>query len=426
MPAPGSSGVRSKSNISSFRRVTDALLALGPFAGFITAYGLLLDSFQDSWFTYRALKYLLAGVCALCFGLILRILGQRFVKSTSSGEAVTPEGNTPIASGATRMQAASPYQILAYTAAAIQADFRTGKHDGTITYGWSQYIADPVPPSAIGTSYGLRIAMALDIRSSEMSYSLIVKSLLDLQRNGGGWAASTQRGIGRPEVTAWVLGAAFRAGLDHEVTATLVKVLENMTKMGDPVALNRTTIISTIVSTLADVAPKSEQLSSLSELLVKGAGSAGEGLSWGEVVDGGPKNSVPHSARAVVALKKAARVLPTAAGLNVAANEGIRWLVQPERSLLATDEQIRRPVGDGDVDALFVGQFSAAWVARAIMTSSNPSTYEDALRRAVREVVACQEEGIWRWHDNTTPIWMTYQGVSVLRDYLLRGLVWPP
>ena len=344
----------------------------------------------------------------------------------SPSDASTRVGLT---SNRDKNRTSSPYNILAATATALQADFRTGIHNGIATCGWSQYLGDRVPPSAIGTSYGLRTALALDLRSPEINYSAIVKSLLRLQRPGGGWAASTQRGIGRPEVTAWVLGAASRAGMDHDEKKELVHLLERMTTFDDPIALNRTTVMATIVSTLTDVEPTSERLPVLSERIARGCSAVNSDrtlVAWGEVLQEGSKPSIPHSARAVIALGKAAKVVRGIPGLNATADAGRNWLSQNSVELLDTDEQLRRPVGDGDVDALFIGHFTAAWTARALLTSEEPHAHQVALRRALRIVIDSQRQGIWRWHDDSTPIWMTYQGISVVRDYILKGLMWPP
>lgn len=411
------------------RRTIDALISVGPFAGTLTAYGLLVDNLQDDWFTFIALKYIFAGVGALCIGFALRLFAQHFASAaaTTQSEFSVPESRSIVPARRSNRDS-NPYTIFAATGAALQADIRSGTHGNDPIYGWSQYLSDDVPPTAIGTSYGLRTVIALDLRSSVINCGRIVKSLLVLQKPGGGWAASTQRGIGRPEVTAWVLGAAFRAGLDEQTLTALVQVLENLVKTDDQIALNRTTVVSSIVTTLADVAPTSPALTELSASLARGAsiiGGDGTPVSWGEALQGGAKGSVPHTARAVVALKKAARVLPRGSHLDSAANAGISWLVAEDRTLANIDEQLRRHVGDGDVDAIFIGHFTSAWTARAIMTAEDPYAHGLALRRALQAVLELQQQGVWKWHDDSKPIWMTYQGINAVREYTLRGFEWP-
>jgi hypothetical protein len=417
---------------SLFRRVVDALVAVGPFAAVLTAYGLIFDNLPDRWFTYLAIKYIFSGVAALAIGLALRLAAQ-YLSPRHIPEApvpvqseLSPPGRRKIDNSDT--PSPSPYTILAETAAALEADFREGQHNGATIYGWSQYIEDTVPPSAIGTSYGLRLALALDLRNHKIGYSRIVASLLTLQRPGGGWAASTQRDVARPEITALVLPAALRAGLDRDVAAELIRMLERMTTAPDAVAFNRTSVIATLVATLADIAPQSEELPRLARLLGAAAHAEGDrgNVYWGERLNDHANGTVPHTARAVVALKKAARVMVGAADLNATANAGINWLGRSEIEFTNTDEQLRRPVSGGVVDALFIGHFSAAWTARALMAADHLDINTLALRRSMTAVLESQDHGVWHWHDGSRPIWMTYQGASVLRDYLLRGMTWPP
>lgn len=413
----------------SKNRLITALISVGPFAGALTVYGVLVDDLQDDWFAYVVLKYIFAGIGALCVDLALRLLAQHFTFAQVMVGDILPVATVSPSGVRHDARVKSPYQIFADTNAALLADLRVGSREGIPTYGWSQYAGDNVLPSAIGSSYGLRIALALDVRSPAVHYGRLTASLLALQRQGGGWAASTQRGIGRPEVTAIVLGAAYRAGLDEQTLTTLTRLLEQLADADDPVSLNHTSNVATIVTTLADVAPESATLLELAVKLARGAsviGSAEAPASWGEVLNGGPKDSVPHTARTVVALKKAVRVLPQRMDLESAANAGIAWLVAEDRALAPIDEQVRRPMSGGDVDALIIGHFSAAWTARAIMNAPDPSAHENQLRRAMQAVLAPQHAGLWSWHDGSKPLWMTYQGIYVIRDYVLRGFEWPP
>lgn len=415
----------------SYQRVRDALLSIGPFAAVLTAYGLIFDNIPDRWFTYLALKYIFSGVSALAIGLALRLAAEQLTAShrTKASEPVQRKDYPATDLRRAVTNTSSPYNVLAQTANAIDADLREGEHSGTATYGWSQYMGDTVPPSAIGSSYGLRTAMLLDIRSPRLNYGRIVASLIALQRPGGGWAASTQRGVARPEVTAWILPPAMRAGMDQQAAGELIEHLERMsTADTDPVAFNRTAIISILVSAFSDIAPKSARLPALARALASAAhrDRPQELAYWGEKLDDATNASSPHTARAAIALKKAARVLPGAAELNVTADAGISWLSQSTSQILDIDEQLRRPLSDGDVDALFIGHFSAAWIARALMYADDIEKVIPVLRTAMGAVLDRQDHGVWQWHDGSKPMWMTYQGANALRDYILRGIAWPP
>ena len=280
-----------------------------------------------------------------------------------------------------------------------------------------------VPPTATGTSYGLRMISSFDIRAPRISRHQLVGSLLSLQKPGGGWAASTQRDRGRPETTAWVLTALFRAGVDDSVLADLVELLEGMLGLeSDPVGMNRTAVLTVVISTLAEIAPASPLLPRLARRLLDGARrEAGEPaplVSWSEHLNG-PTGSVAHTARAAVALHRAGSVLADGAVFQDAVRAGVRWLDSVPLDLHSIDEQLRRPVDDGTVDVLVIGHFTAAWVARALMLSGEPMD-EEKLRVAVCETLRSHQGGFWRWRDGSRPIWMAYQGAAVLRDYALR------
>jgi hypothetical protein len=217
--------------------------------------------------------------------------------------------------------------------------------------------------------------------------------------------------------------------MDQQTAGQLIEHLERMSIADDdPVAFNRTAIIAILVSAFSDIAPQSARLPGLARALASAAHRDGpQDLAyWGEKLGDATNASSPHTARAVIALKKAARVLPGAAELNVTADAGISWLRQSTLQILDIDEQLRRPLSDGYVDALFIGHFSAAWIARALMYADDIEEIIPALRTAMGTVLGRQDHGVWRWHDGSEPMWMTYQGACALRDYILRGITWPP
>jgi hypothetical protein len=123
----------------------------------------------------------------------------------------------------------------------------------------------------------------------------------------------------------------------------------------------------------------------------------------------------------VVALSRASQVLGADAAADAAIEQAVRWLSlcgRPRNQV----EQIRRVVTEDRWDILAVNHFTAAWVADAIMASASATGAEagPALDEAIRRVRLAQRNGIWEWEDRDRPIWMTYQGVRVLRDYALH------
>lgn len=129
--------------------------------------------------------------------------------------------------------------------------------------------------------------------------------------------------------------------------------------------------------------------------------------------------SVPHTARAIVALHRAAAALPDRRDLRQLAGAAAEWLCE-DVQLDLRSEQIRR-THNGESDVLVVNHFTPAWVARALMLEGQDPLTSEPLKEAVGAVVECQERGVWKWVDHREPIWMAYQGVSVLRDFGIRA-----
>jgi hypothetical protein len=391
-------------------RIGRGVRSLGPFALALTAYGLVLDHLQDGWFKYDVLKYSFAGACALIAGLVVRVA----VDVAAGRDKPVPVPAPTAGSSAESLFNAARAQVV--------KDLRWDQATGVDLVGWSQYLGDDVPPSAIGTSYGLRIVLALDVDGAEVNKAEIVQSLLRQQKPDGGWAASTQRDRARPEVTAWVLEAIVRAGVDEPTRVQLARMLENLVDPDDVKGMRRTTVIATLVSCFCEIAPASPLLRQLVRTLANGAvNSAGVPASWGQDLSEGSTGSVPHTAIAVCALERASLVLGEQDDLRRLLDSATTWLCREDIDLHLVDEQIRRPLVGGKVDLLLFGHFTAAWVARALMyRRAEDAVVEKRLEVLLTEVLRLQENGIWTWSDGRKPLWMTYQGLLVVRQHALR------
>jgi hypothetical protein len=132
--------------------------------------------------------------------------------------------------------------------------------------------------------------------------------------------------------------------------------------------------------------------------------------------------SVPHTAIAIVSLARSDRVLGTTGASRSALQQALRWLVA-KNGLENQTEQIRRPMTANHWDSATVRYFTAAWVARALLETSASSIpeAERLLDRAVYAVRQSYQDGTWEWEDRDCPIWMTYQGACVLKDYAMRA-----
>jgi hypothetical protein len=301
--------------------------------------------------------------------------------------------------------------------------------------GWAHFFDEPPAhrrPTAISTAYGLKLALLLDEYDGRLDRSALAETLWKLRLPDGGWAARTGSAVGRPEVSALVLGALATAGHDGARLTEAGAVFEQeLSLYADPVVQERTYVVSAVVRGLARARPWSQRLVELRAALLAGAiqDPGRDNLTcWSSLLKvAGSKQSapsVPHTAMAVHALARTCQVLGQDTSTRSAQEQAVQWLAS-RNSLGSHTEQIRRFVSDTQPwELVTIGHFTAAWVARALLAASPEDTPEAnaLLSEAVRRVWDSQRNGVWESEDHGGPVWMTYQGARVLRDYALRLL----
>lgn len=303
--------------------------------------------------------------------------------------------------------------------------------------GWPHFLHEAFAgqrPTAFGTAYGLKLSLVLGEQDGGLDRGALAETLWKLRvPDDGGWAARTGSGISRPEVSALVLGTLMDSGFDATRLTQAADVFEeSLSPEHDPAGITRTYVVSAVVRGLVRVRPQSHRLKELRAILLEGAieDPERENLlcwpsTWLAKRDQLLTPSVAHTAMAVVALTRVARVLAEDAPVRSALSQAVRWLAL-NRGLENQTEQIRRPVTAGHWDSLTVRHFTAAWVAKALLaTSTAESPQADSLlAEAIGRVWRSQRGGAWEWDDSDRPVWMTYQGIGVIRDYALRA--WAP
>ncbi|MEU6992634.1 hypothetical protein ABZ953_18500 [Streptomyces sp. NPDC046465] len=314
--------------------------------------------------------------------------------------------------------------------------------------GWAHALdeqPEPDRPTPTGTAYGLHIALELGMPDGRLRAPQLVETLWRLRLPEGGWSARSQGAVGRPEVTALVLGALARAGADARLLAAEAeRCTERFTRELEPAGAELTHVVTTVLRGLLRAAPDSPALPVLRDALVDGAvtdPARGHRRCWGPRLTPPHGRTVApsavHTAQAVVALDRAARVLGEDANARATREEGIRWLLScpgPAHDgcddLESGHETVRRPhpVDASRSEVLAVRHFSAAWVVRALLTPDAPAVAADEGREAVWQEMLSgaaasvwrqQDNGIWTWDgaDLAHPLWMTYQGLSALRAH---------
>lgn len=304
--------------------------------------------------------------------------------------------------------------------------------------GWAHFFDEPkehLHPTAISTSYGLKTILTIDAPDGLLDRSRLTETLWKLRLRDGGWAARTGREHSRPETTALVLGALASAGYDQMRLAEAGDAFEKaLSRQADPIARTLVYPICAAIRGLVRARPESSRVRELTNDLLDGAISDVPSLDlmcWSRELSSGTGAqrlvpSVAHTAMAIVALSRASLVLGTDERTTSASEKAIAWLCQ-HPDLANRSEQIRRVMAEHNDqrDMLNVDHFTAAWVARALLSVQPISMPESEalLLNAVRQVWLSQRGGIWDWEENLRPVWMTYQGICALRDYsMLRGV----
>ncbi|MEU6260919.1 hypothetical protein [Streptomyces sp. NPDC047043] len=416
--------------------------AAAGYAVFQFLFGVLPDSLGGD-----AARYLVAGVSGIGTAAAAWLAAALVRARAAAGPGGSPAGG-PAAPrrpepGPLPEVFAAAYGTLAEKACVVEDPAR-----GRLT-GWSHSLGETSPPrpTSVGTAYGLHIMLDFGVPDGRLHTGDLVDTLWRLRLPGGGWSARSQGAEARPEVTALVLGALARAGASGERLAEEVdRCAAGFTHELDRAGRESTHVVTTVLRGLLRAAPGSGVLPQLREALSDGAISDPRRdhlRCWSYRLD--PPYGMPsalHTAQAVVALDRAARVLDERenAAVRSAREDGVRWLLACTSAshhrcpdLRNLREEVRRPRTDDPSrhEVLNVRHFTASWVLRALMTpGAREVAAQDGLEEAWRErldgaaaaVWAGQTDGIWSWGLTDSgelrhPMWMTYQGLSALRAH---------
>jgi hypothetical protein len=296
--------------------------------------------------------------------------------------------------------------------------------------GWPHFFDEPAEnrrPTGISTAYGLKLVLALGVHDNRPDRSGLAETLWKLRHADGGWSARTGKGLSRPEVSALVVSALSTVGFSSAHIAEAAAALESACAADrDPVTTERTYVASAAMRGLVSCGSRLPRLAQLRAVLLAGAIRDPERDNlpcWSIKLRSGTGEtllpSAPHTAMAIVALQRTRGLLGEDAASRAAEQQAARWL-RICGDLANQTEQIRRFIPNGDWDTITIRHFTAAWVARALLLTP-PDDSDALLENAMRQVWRACRDGLWEWDDGEHPVWMSYQGASVTRDYALRS-----
>jgi hypothetical protein len=290
--------------------------------------------------------------------------------------------------------------------------------DGT-PLGWPhdlQQLSARVTPTS--TAYALRTMLLLE---GHLAPDLVpvVENLRRLSSENGGYRTREQAGP-RPETTASVLHAL------HLVDGTArypQRIAQMEADLGE-FEKSRPFILTTMLETSLQLSGSERLTELLVDSLLTARRPAGSLLLWPEKsgplqVD--PAPSVAHTARAVRALS-AARAVRSDDQVGEAVGQAAAWLTE-QRDFSNTSDVIERVLPDGGrVETGFTRHFTAAWVAKALVSAGAPASHP-TVRTAVAQVWAsyASNASLWKWDNGDLPSWMTFDAVDAFWFSSLAG-----
>lgn len=281
-------------------------------------------------------------------------------------------------------------------------------------HGWRHNLQTDKHATSLGTAYGIRTL--LEVGEPYVDLGALGESLLAMQAPQGGWMSRS--GSNRPEATAAALDALFRMGTTLSVDDGLAMLAESL----DDFSRTRPYLLSAALQTALRLRPDSALAERLVDDLLAARLRFNGLLLWPEKVEPDlvqPEPSVPHTARAVVALRGVGHNLDRD-DIHVAVDTAIDWLVDRNHPDDGVTEELIRPTPDGEgTTRVFIRHFTSALVVQAL--SGVPDVPAARLHSALNTLWSRyhREISLWAWGNGDLPVWMTMDSVIALRSAAL-------
>lgn len=282
--------------------------------------------------------------------------------------------------------------------------------------GWAHDLLDTMRSvRPLSTAYGIKALVLID--GPYVDLHALSNSLLALRTNGG-WGVG--HGRPRPESTAAILDALTRVGASLNID----EEIRLLATLFDEAADRRVHIVATVLEMLARVRPESDLARRLVDRLLKIRQTTARVEVWpergpnSERLAAGlrPEPSIPHTARAIIALHPFRHRPDVADALDFA----FEWLSTTDHGS-SSRENLHYMDGASRRD-LEIRHFTPALVARALSLGSSDhqfrlqSTLDDVWRRYQTTL------GAWSWSNGETPLWLQHEAVAAVRAVTERQI----
>jgi transcriptional regulator with XRE-family HTH domain len=289
----------------------------------------------------------------------------------------------------------------------------TRSPDGT-PLGWPHDLGQlSGQATPVSTAFALRTLLLLE---GHLAPDLlpVVENLKSMSYRGG-YSTREQTGP-RPEITASVLSALHLV----DGTAAFAKEISQLQRELHDFEKSRPFILTTMLEASLQLNGSGQLTEVLIESLLNARRPSGNLLLWPEKSDPlliDPAPSVAHTARAVRALSTA-RTVQADDRIDEAVDQAVAWLLE-QREFGNTADVIDRPLpgGGGRIESVFTRHFTAAWVARALISAGVPTSHP-TVSTAVAQIwdsYAGNTAALWKWENGDLPGWMTFDAIDALR-----------
>jgi hypothetical protein len=292
------------------------------------------------------------------------------------------------------------------------------------TKGIGHYIESRSDPTPLSSAYAIRAILASPGMTSA-PLTGVLQYIYSCQKDNG-WHAASQ-GKPRPEVTADIAGVIRSIEGRSKIYTDSISSLSEQIKLNISEA-NITYVAATVLACLPE--DLLDLKSDIAKKIIGGfVNNGNETGYWCEYLSGdslsenaNQEPSPAFTARCLIALSIHNDIISEQSVRKVCSS-ALRWLSSLDEFRNEQSHIVRKMPPAPD-EILVPRHFTAALVVIAAARCFYLDGAEKLADRAMKKVIACNREGLWRWNDGKSPVWMNSFGVEAVTRYAEAKISW--
>lgn len=290
--------------------------------------------------------------------------------------------------------------------------------------GIGHYVESRSDPTPLSSAYAIRAILASPGMTSA-PLTGVLQYIYSCQKDNG-WHAASQ-GKPRPEVTADI------AAVIRSIEGCSRTYNDSISSLRDQIKLNIAEAnITYVAATVLASIPEDflELKNEISRRIIGGFVNNGnetgywcEYLSADSLSENANQEPSPAStARCLIALSMHKDIVSEQSVKRICYS-ALRWLSSLDEFRYEQSHIVRKMPPAPD-EILVPRHFTAALVVIAAARCFYLDGTEKLADRAMQKVIACNREGLWRWNDGKSPVWMNSYGVEAVNRYAEAKIAW--